>query len=129
MNNNKIIHLKSPIIVRELAKQIEIQLIQLIHDLMTMNVFATRNQTITPEVAAAICKSTVILWSLPEIMSELRGKLDRGEITLDKYHASWIAQKMEENERLQPAADRTQFVNADKISASKIGSMIVDYGL
>jgi translation initiation factor IF-2 len=56
MNNNKIIHLKTPIIVRELAKQIEVQPFQLIHDLMDMNVFANRNQTITPEVASAICK-------------------------------------------------------------------------
>jgi hypothetical protein len=34
-------------------------------------------------------------------MSELQDKLDRGEITLYEYHASWIAQ-MEENERLHP---------------------------
>jgi translation initiation factor IF-2 len=56
MNNNKIIHLKPPIIIRELAKQIEVQPFQLIHDLMDMNVFAKINQTITPEVASAICK-------------------------------------------------------------------------
>jgi translation initiation factor IF-2 len=56
MKTNKIIHLKPPIIVRELAKQIEIQPFQLIHDLMDMNVFANRNQTITPEVASAISK-------------------------------------------------------------------------
>jgi len=56
MNKNKIIHLKPPIIVRELAKLIEIQPFQLIHDLMDMNVFATSNQTIKPEVAAAICE-------------------------------------------------------------------------
>jgi hypothetical protein len=34
-------------------------------------------------------------------MSELQDKLERGEITLDKYHASWIDQ-MAENERLHP---------------------------
>jgi hypothetical protein len=34
-------------------------------------------------------------------MSELEDKLDRGEITLDEYYASWIAQ-MAENERLHP---------------------------
>jgi hypothetical protein len=28
------------------------------------------------------------------IMSELQDKLDRGEITLDEYHASWIWKKM-----------------------------------
>jgi hypothetical protein len=32
-------------------------------------------------------------------MSEMQDKLNRGEITLDEYHAAWIAQ-MEENERL-----------------------------
>ena len=56
MNNNKIIHLKPPIIVRELAKQIEIQPFRLIHDLMDMNVVGKINQTITPEAAAAVCK-------------------------------------------------------------------------
>jgi translation initiation factor IF-2 len=56
MNNSKIIHLKPPIIVRELAKRIEVQPFQLIHHLMDMNVFVNRNQTITPEVASAICK-------------------------------------------------------------------------
>ena len=34
-------------------------------------------------------------------MSELQDELDRGDNTLDEYHASWIAQ-MEENERLHP---------------------------
>jgi hypothetical protein len=34
-------------------------------------------------------------------MSELQDKLDRGEITLDEYHALWVAE-MEENERLHP---------------------------
>ena len=34
-------------------------------------------------------------------MSELQDKLDRGEITLEEYQASWIDQ-MDENERLHP---------------------------
>lgn len=34
-------------------------------------------------------------------MSELQDKPDCGEITLDEYHSSWVAQ-MEENERLHP---------------------------
>ena len=34
-------------------------------------------------------------------MSELQDKLDRGEITLDEYDASWLAQ-MAEYERLHP---------------------------
>jgi hypothetical protein len=31
-------------------------------------------------------------------MSELQDKLDHGEITLDEYHASWIAQMAEMND-------------------------------
>ena len=103
-NNNKIIHLKPPIIVSELANQIEIQPFQLIHDLMDMNVFAKETRPSHRRWRRLFARSTVILWSLPdihELMSELQDKLDRGEITLDKYHASWIAQTAE-NERLHP---------------------------
>jgi translation initiation factor IF-2 len=52
----KIIHIKPPIIVRELALQIGLKPFQLIHDLMDMNIFAAINHTVEPDVAAAICK-------------------------------------------------------------------------
>jgi translation initiation factor IF-2 len=52
----KVIHIKPPIIVRELALQIGLKPFQLIHDLMDMNIFAAINHTVEPDVAAAICK-------------------------------------------------------------------------
>jgi translation initiation factor IF-2 len=52
----KIIHIKPPIIVKELAAQLGMKPFQLIHDLMEMNIFAAINQTIEPEVATVICK-------------------------------------------------------------------------
>jgi translation initiation factor IF-2 len=52
----KIVHIKPPIIVRELAQHIGLKPFQLIHDLMDMNIFAAINHTIEPDVAAAICK-------------------------------------------------------------------------
>ena len=52
----KTIHIKPPIIVRELALQIGLKPFQLIHDLMDMNIFAAINHTVEPDVAAAICK-------------------------------------------------------------------------
>jgi translation initiation factor IF-2 len=52
----KTIHIKPPIIVRELAQQIGIKPFQLIHDLMEMNIFAAINHTVEPDVAAAVCK-------------------------------------------------------------------------
>ena len=54
--DEKIVHIKPPIIVRELAQQIGLKPFQLIHDLMDMNIFAAINHTIEPDVAAAICK-------------------------------------------------------------------------
>ena len=53
---DKIIHIKPPIIVRDLAQHIGLKPFQLIHDLMDMNIFAAINHTIEPDVAAAICK-------------------------------------------------------------------------
>ena len=52
----KVIHIKPPIIVRELAQQIGLKPFQLIHDLMEMNIFAAINHTVEPDVAAAICR-------------------------------------------------------------------------
>ncbi|MBV8899800.1 MAG: translation initiation factor IF-2 [Verrucomicrobia bacterium] len=52
----KVIHIKPPIIVRDLAQQIGLKPFQLIHDLMEMNIFAAINHTVEPDVAAAICR-------------------------------------------------------------------------
>ena len=56
VGDEKIVHIKPPIIVRDLAQQIGLKPFQLIHDLMDMNIFAAINHTIEPDVAAAICK-------------------------------------------------------------------------
>jgi translation initiation factor IF-2 len=55
-SEEKIVHIKPPIIVRELAQQIGLKPFQLIHDLMEMNIFAAINHTIEPDIAATICK-------------------------------------------------------------------------
>jgi hypothetical protein len=75
-------------------------------------------------------RGTVLLWSLPDIMSELQDKVDRGEITLKEYYASWIAQ-MAENERLHPDIQhgRPQIRKCRSTHCLKNGSMIVSYGL
>jgi translation initiation factor IF-2 len=55
-SEEKIVHIKPPIIVRELAQQIGLKPFQLIHDLMEMNIFAAINHTIEPDIAATICR-------------------------------------------------------------------------
>jgi len=51
-----VVHLKPPIIVRELAQQIGLKPFQVISDLMEMNIFAAINHTIEPDIAFTICK-------------------------------------------------------------------------
>ena len=54
-NTEKIIHIKPPIIVKDLAAQMSLKPFQLIHDLMEMNIFASINQSIETEVAIKVC--------------------------------------------------------------------------
>ncbi len=53
---SKELHLKPPIVVKELAADLDLKPNQLIHDLLKMNVFAAINQTLDTAVAAKICK-------------------------------------------------------------------------
>ena len=56
IGDQKIIHIKPPIIVKELAKMMEIKPLMLIKDLMEMEVFANLNQAIEPDVASQLCE-------------------------------------------------------------------------
>ncbi|HEY5792651.1 MAG TPA: translation initiation factor IF-2 [Chthoniobacterales bacterium] len=52
----KIIHIKPPIIVRELAEALGIKAFELIRELMALNIFPSINQSIEPDIAARICE-------------------------------------------------------------------------
>jgi len=72
-NNEKIIHIKPPIIVKDLAAQMSLKPFQLIHDLMEMNIFASINQSIedsplkkrSARKAAASTGRKLLSWPLP----------------------------------------------------------------
>ena len=51
----KVIHIKPPIIVKELALQLGLKPHQLIAELMALNIFANVNQTIEPDITTQIC--------------------------------------------------------------------------
>ena len=51
----KIIHIKPPIIVKELASQLGLKPHQLIAELMALNIFANVNQTVEPDIATQVC--------------------------------------------------------------------------
>jgi translation initiation factor IF-2 len=52
----KVIHIKPPIIVKELASQLGLKPHQLIAELMALNIFANINQTVEPDIATQICQ-------------------------------------------------------------------------
>ncbi|MEM9015585.1 MAG: translation initiation factor IF-2 [Verrucomicrobiota bacterium] len=54
--DQKIIHIKPPIIVKELAQLMGLKPLMLIKDLMEMEVFANLTQSIEPDVASQICE-------------------------------------------------------------------------
>jgi len=53
--DDKIIHIKPPIIVKDLATHLGVKPFELIRELMAMNIFANINQSIEPDVASKIC--------------------------------------------------------------------------
>ncbi len=53
----KIIHIKPPIIVKQLATELGLKPHQLIAELMAFNIFANINQTIEPDIATKICEN------------------------------------------------------------------------
>jgi translation initiation factor IF-2 len=53
----KIIHIKPPIIVKQLASELGLKPHQLIAELMTYNIFANINQTIEPDIASKIAEN------------------------------------------------------------------------
>ena len=55
-SDEKIIHIKPPITVKELAAHLGLKPFQLISDLMEMNIFAAINHTLEPEIASNLCK-------------------------------------------------------------------------
>ena len=54
--NEKVVHLKPPFTVKDLATAMGIKPFQLIGDLMEMNIFASINQTIEADVATKACQ-------------------------------------------------------------------------
>ena len=55
-SGEKILHIKPPIIVKDLATAMQLKPFNLIKDLMSMGIFANQNQTIEPDVAAKVCE-------------------------------------------------------------------------
>ena len=56
-DGKKVIHIKPPIIVKQLALELGIKPHQLIAELMSFNIFANINQTIEPDIASKIAEN------------------------------------------------------------------------
>ncbi len=56
VDESKIIHIKPPIVVKDLAAQMELKPFKLISELMELGIFASINQTIESDIASKICE-------------------------------------------------------------------------
>ena len=56
VDTRKVIHIKPPIQIKELAIQLEVPPFKIIKDLMGMQIFANINQSVEPEVASRLCE-------------------------------------------------------------------------
>ncbi len=54
--DEKIIHIKPPIVVKDLADMMGLKLFKIMKDLMELEVFVNQNHSIEPEIAAQICE-------------------------------------------------------------------------
>ncbi|MEA3186264.1 MAG: translation initiation factor [Chthoniobacter sp.] len=54
--DEKVIHIKPPIIIKDLAAQLGLKGFQITKDLMELNIFANPGQSIEPDIAALVCK-------------------------------------------------------------------------
>jgi translation initiation factor IF-2 len=100
----KVIHIKPPIIVKELATQLGLKPFQIIHELMGMNIFAAINQTIEPEVAATICKKHGYIFEKEK--REKGGGVHKTETVVEPPKAPVI----EKEEELLPRAPIVTFM-------------------
>ncbi len=55
-DDRKIIHIKPPIVVKELSDLMGMKPFKIIQDLMELDVFANQNQSIEPDIAAQLCE-------------------------------------------------------------------------
>lgn len=53
----KVIHIKPPVIVKDLAERLGIKSFQIIKELMTLDIFVNQNSAIEPDVAAKVCEN------------------------------------------------------------------------
>jgi len=56
IDSRKIIHIKPPIQIKELASQMEVAGFKIIQALMKMGIFANINQSVEPEIASKLCE-------------------------------------------------------------------------
>lgn len=56
VDDEKVIHIKPPIILKDLSEKMDIKPFKIIQDLMELDVFASLDSSIEPEVASQICE-------------------------------------------------------------------------
>ncbi len=101
---NKVIHMKPPVIVRDLAQRIGKKPHLLLMELMELNVFANLNETIGEDVARKICERHGFIFELE------RRERGGGQVHAPKPPSLTVTEKGENPADLQPRAPVVTFM-------------------
>src|SRR5258707_901948 len=102
--SQKVIHIKPPIIVKQLAVELGLKPHQVIAELMNFNIFANINQTIEPDIASKIAESPGLL------VEKERRKKGGGFHKVEKQIVARPPPVIEKKEELKPRAPIITFM-------------------
>ncbi len=100
----KVIHIKPPIVVRELANQLGVKAHVLIKELIELNIFAGMNQTIEPDTATKLCEKHGFVFEVER--RKEGGGVHKVEVKIEAP----VAPVVEVEEELQPRAPIITFM-------------------
>lgn len=97
---DKIIHIKPPIVVKDLAERMDLKPFKLIQDLMEFDVFANVNGSIEPDVAAQVCEKHGFVFEKEK--REKGGGVHKVEEVIEEPEAVAVEEVEEDELELRP---------------------------
>jgi len=98
--DQKIIHIKPPIVVRELSELMGLKPFKVIQELMELEVFANQNQSIEPDIAAQICEKHGFVFEQEK--REKGGGVHKVEEVIEEPEEAPIEEVEEDKLQLRP---------------------------
>jgi len=107
-NGDKVLHVKPPIMVKDLAAAMGLKPFQIIGDLMAMNIFANQNQNVEADVVLKVCEKHG--WKFEREKREKGAGVHKEEKKIEPPKPEPVKQEAEKPEVLQSRAPVVVFM-------------------